>query len=118
MPLANELALSAAMTTPSLILMQTLLKDLRRSLRGGGTGRSIGNATRSRRWRTCFAPSCPKRRPLLTLGRSGPECGYSAGRPLAEVWEILLLGLGLTSAHLGAGRTGFRYPVGRRVRGT
>jgi hypothetical protein len=27
MPLANELALSAAMTTPSLILMETLLKD-------------------------------------------------------------------------------------------
>src|SRR5437868_13640053 len=95
MPLANELALSAAMTTPSLILMQTLLKDLRRSLRGGGTGRSIGNATRSRRWRTCFAPSCPKRRPLLTLGRSGPECGCAATRRagrFAEVWEILLLG--------------------------
>ena len=34
MPLANELALSAAMTTPSLILMETLLKDLRRRFEG------------------------------------------------------------------------------------
>src|SRR5205814_5986113 len=64
----------------------------RERTRHRGTGRSIRNATRSRRSRTCFAPFCPKRRPLLTLGRSGPTCGYSAGRPLAEVWEILLLG--------------------------
>jgi hypothetical protein len=33
MPLANELALSAAMTTPLLILMETLLKDLRQARR-------------------------------------------------------------------------------------
>lgn len=45
-------------------------------------------------------------------------CGYSAGRPLAEVWEILLLGPNSPSTNPGARRAGFRHPVGRGIRDT
>ncbi len=99
MPLANVLALSAAMTTPSLILMETLLKDLRR--RFEGKDEAPGD------W--ALDPECytlaqvanllrtflSKEKAAAYAGEVGTRvrlCGYSAGRPLAEVWEILLLG--------------------------
>ena len=65
--------------------IDTLLKDLRRRFEGKDEARrdwaldpecytlaQVANLLR--------APSCPKRRPLLTLGRSGPECGCAATR--------------------------------------
>ena len=124
MPLANVLALSAAMTTPSLILMETLLKDLRR--RFEGKDEAPGD------W--ALDPECytlaqvanllrtflSKEKAAAYAGEVGTRvrlCGYSAGRPLAEVWEILLLAVGLTSAHPGARRTGFRHPWDGGVRG-
>jgi hypothetical protein len=64
--------------------IDTLLKDLRRRFEGKDEVRRDWTldpeSTRSRRSRTYFAPFCPKRRPLLTLGRSGPECGCAATR--------------------------------------
>src|ERR1700747_2631996 len=99
MPLANELALSAAMTTPSLILMETILKDLRRRFEGKDEAR--------RDW--TLDPECYALAQVANLLRTflfeekaaayaGEVwtrvrlCGYSADRPLAEGWEILLLG--------------------------
>jgi hypothetical protein len=99
MALANELALSAAMTTPSLILMETLLTDLRRRFEGKDEAR--------RDWaldRECYtlAQVANLLRTLLSKQKAAAYagevwtrvrlCGDSAGRPFAEVWEILLLG--------------------------
>ena len=87
------------MTTPSLILMETLLKDLRRRVEGKDEARrdwtldpecytlaQVANLLRIFLSKEKAAAYAGEVRTRVRL------CGYSAGRPLAEVWEILLLG--------------------------
>ncbi len=63
-------------------LIDTLLKDLRRRFNGEDEARRDWaldpHGTRSVRSRTGFAPSCSRRRPPPTPGRSGPGYGCAA----------------------------------------
>src|SRR6516164_4357132 len=43
-------------------------------------------------------------------------CGYSAGRPLAEVWEVLLMGADSPAPTQVSRRRRIRHQMGRRIR--